>query len=416
MQQKWYEKGLADYHVQTYNNMKIGPVPETSVKLVVPKDVHREHLIHYSSTGSMKTKSSLQRLQYLDWVRGLGAVIMLQGHVFDSYLKPELRPGGAFTFSQFVGGMPPAMFLFLTGVTLAFLMDSCERKGMPARGRVAAALGRSRYLFGLAFAFRAFEWVAGFPVSTGADLLRVDILNCMGFSVAAVSVMALFRTAERARLCAVLGLAIAFLSPLISQIDWSGVPWMIRAYIIPDRRFFGFFPWGAYLTFGVAAGSAIRAIPAHAMERAMQWTALAAGAGIAACQYFAQAPYSIYTASDFWLNSPAQVLTKQSVTLLMLAFAFAWTQYIAKDGWSWVRQFGVTSLLVYWVHIELVYGRWLWFFKDSLTVAQTAVTAVLVILLLLAISTAKTYWVQVRAALVEMGWWFTPSPAPASGD
>ena len=43
----------------------------------------------------MKTKTSAYRLEYLDWVRGLGAVIMLQGHVFHSFLKPELRAGGA---------------------------------------------------------------------------------------------------------------------------------------------------------------------------------------------------------------------------------------------------------------------------------------------------------------------------------
>ena len=67
-------------------------------------------------------------------------------------------------------------------------------------------------------------------------------------------------------------------------------------------------------------------------------------------------PYSIYSKSEFWLNSPAQVLAKQGVTLLVLAFAFLWTRYGAKDGWSWVRQFGTTSLLVYWVHIEFVYG------------------------------------------------------------
>jgi len=370
----------------------------------------------------MKTKSSLHfrgkydRLQYLDWVRGIGALIMLQGHVFDSYLKPELRSGGAFTFSQFIGGMPPAMFLFLTGVTLAFLMDSSERKGIAPRERMTTALRRSGYLFGLAFAFRAFEWVAGLPVSTGADFLRVDILNCMGFSVAALSVMAIFRTAERARLSAVLGFAIAFLSPLISQIDWTAVPWMVRAYLVPDHRFFGFFPWGAYLAFGVAAGSAIRLIPADGMDRAMQWTAIAAGAAILICQYLAQAPYSIYAASDYWLNSPAQVLTKQSVTLLMLAFAFVWTQYIAKDGWSWVRQFGVTSLLVYWVHIELIYGRWMWFFKNNLTVAQTVVTAIGVILSMLAISAIKTYWVQVRAMLAEMGWPSTEKSERVSGD
>ena len=85
-----------------------------------------------------KGKTSSYRLEYLDWVRGLGAVIMLQGHVFHSFLRPELKTTGAYTLSQFVGGMPPALFLFLTGVTLAFLMDSTERKGMPpARARIA---------------------------------------------------------------------------------------------------------------------------------------------------------------------------------------------------------------------------------------------------------------------------------------
>ena len=77
----------------------------------------------------MQTKTSAYRLEYIDWVRGFGALIMLQGHVFDSFLRPDLRPGGAYVLSQFVGGMPPAIFLFLTGVTLSFLMDSSERKG-----------------------------------------------------------------------------------------------------------------------------------------------------------------------------------------------------------------------------------------------------------------------------------------------
>ena len=91
----------------------------------------------------MKTKTSADRLHYLDWLRGLGAVIMLQGHVFHSFMKPELRGGGPFMLSQFVGGMPPAIFLFLTGITLAFLMDSTERKGLLPGARLTAALGRA---------------------------------------------------------------------------------------------------------------------------------------------------------------------------------------------------------------------------------------------------------------------------------
>jgi uncharacterized membrane protein len=364
----------------------------------------------------MNTRISINRLQYLDWLRGLGAIVMLQGHVFHSFLKNDLREGGAYMTSQFVGGMPPAIFLFLTGVTLAFLMDTSERKGLTPRQRVWAAFRRSGYLFGLAFAFRIQLFIFGFPADW-KDIFRVDVLNCMGFSIAVLSVMALFRTVERVRLCATLGLAIAMVSPVVSQMNWSGVPWLIRNYLVPDYNYFGFFPWGAYLAFGIAAGSAIRAIPHESIDRAMQWAALLGGGMIFASQYAASIGYSIYSKSEFWLNSPAQVLTKQGVTLLLLACAFVWTRYAAKDGWSWVCQFGTTSLLVYWVHIELVYGKWLWFLKTNLTVAQTVVAAVFMILLMLTISLIRTNWDRVSLSLAEMGWtWFGPKPDRVPGD
>ncbi len=363
----------------------------------------------------MKTKTSVYRLQYLDWLRGIGAVIMLQGHVFDSFLKNDLRPGGAFVLSQFVGGMPPAIFLFLTGVTLAFLMDSTQRKGLSPVERVTTAFRRSGYLFFLAFAFRLQLWLFGWP-APWQDLLRVDILNCMGFAIALLSTMAFFRTAERVRLCAVLGFAIAFASPLVTQIDSSGWPGLLRNYIVPDPRFFSFFPWGAYLAFGMSAGSLIRVVPHESIERAMQWVAIIGGALIVACQYFASFPYSIYAKSEYWLNSPAQVLTKLGVTLLLLAFAYLWTRGDGQVGWSWVRQFGITSLLVYWVHIELVYGRWLWFFKTSLNVGQTVAVAAGVILLMLALSVVKTQRKRIGTILSDMGWWYGPKPGRVPGD
>src|SRR5271157_5035213 len=142
----------------------------------------------------MKSKSGGHRLEYLDWLRGIGATIMLHGHVWDSFLRDDLRNRGPYIFSQFLGGMPPAIFLFLTGVTLAFLMDSTERKGLTGLERVSTAFRRSGYLFLLAFAFRLQLWIFALP-QPWTDLLRVDILNCMGLAIAAMSVMALLRTA-----------------------------------------------------------------------------------------------------------------------------------------------------------------------------------------------------------------------------
>jgi hypothetical protein len=360
-------------------------------------------------------KISSHRLEYLDWVRGMGAIIMLQGHVFHSFLRPELKSSGAYTLSQFVGGMPPALFLFLTGITLGFLMDSVERKGLSPRMRVWESLLRSRYLFLLAFAFRLQLWIFGLP-APWQGLFKVDVLNCMGLSIALLAVMALFTTAERVRLCAVIGLAIAFLSPLVSEIDWSGVPLMLRDYMIPDRAAFGIFPWTAYLAFGVSAGSVIRLTPPEAMERCMQWAAILGGGLIAASQYLAGAGFTIYAHSDYWLNSPAQVLTKVGVLCVMLSAAFLWTRYGAGEGWSWVRQFGVTSLLVYWVHIELVYGKASWLLQGSLNVAQASVAAVLTILLMLAISTMKTHPAKWKAIWASVSGRGHPGPTAVTGE
>jgi hypothetical protein len=68
------------------------------------------------------------------------------------------------------------------------------------------------------------------------------------------------------------------------------------------------------------------------------------------------------------------------------------------------------------VHIELVYGRWLGYYKNGLTVPQTVVTALCIILLMLAISTLKSQRYRVRALLLEMGWWFEPKPERVPGD
>ena len=166
----------------------------------------------------------------------------------------------------------------------------------------------------------------------------------------------------------------------------------------------------------MSAGSIIRTIPRETTERCMQWAAISGGALILFCQYMAGSSFSIYSRSEFWLNSPVQILTKVGVLLLMVAFAFLWTRYGAGEGWSWVRQFGVTSLLVYWVHIELVYGHASFLWKDALTVPQTVCAAILIILFMLALSTMKTHRERWLNALAALGWAPSPRPDAAAGD
>ncbi|MGA2714567.1 MAG: heparan-alpha-glucosaminide N-acetyltransferase domain-containing protein [Bryobacteraceae bacterium] len=340
-----------------------------------------------------------QRLPYLDWARGLTAIVMLQGHVFQSFLRDDLREGGPYVMSQFAGGMPPAVFLVILGITFAFLMDSQEKKGFSAGARFLASIKRSGYLFAAAFAFRLQLWLFSFDKSPWTDIFRVDILNCMGLALLALSVMSVFRTAERIRLCAILGVAIAAASPLVSNINWSGVPEIVQNYLKPDHLFFGFFPWAAFVAFGMSIGSILRLLEPDDVAPAMQWFGWG-GLTLAFAAYaFSNMPPSIYTNSDFWLNSPALIFIKLGAVLILIAFAWVWNLRVAPANWSWVRQFGLTSLLVYWVHVELVYGRWFGSLKSHLTVGQTLVAIVLTIVLMLGLSLLRTNWASVKVYL-----------------
>lgn len=353
------------------------------------------------------------RLAFIDWTRGLAAVIMIQGHTFDSFTRADLRPKSAFMLSQFLGGMPPAIFLFLTGITFAFLMDSQERRGGTGWQRVVAALKRSRYLFLIAFLFRIQLYVFGYPTSPASELLKVDILNCMGLAMLLLAPMAVFTTKERIRLCTVLGLVIAGLAPVVSMTDSSSVPFLVHSYFFPSYNYFGFFPWASFLAFGMVAGSIIRIVKHEDLGRAMLWF-LAIGIGLALVAHeLGSLPYSIYQKSDFWLNSPTLIMIKLGVVLAMLALAWLWVNLAAPQRWSLFRQLGTTSLIVYWVHIELVYGRWFGIWKEALSVRQVLIFTALLLALMVAISIgqtrAKSTWAMLKSAAF-------PQPRRASGD
>jgi hypothetical protein len=140
------------------------------------------------------------------------------------------------------------------------------------------------------------------------------------------------------------------------------------------------------MAFGLACGSIIPILRAGSREnwsRVLQWAALCGFALIMLGLYCSQLPFSIYDNAQFWIDSPALIACKMGATLLMAAAAFLWTEYLHPTP-SFVRLLGMNSLAVYWIHIELVYGNALWFFKESLAPWQSAFAATGVIALMTA--------------------------------
>jgi len=333
-------------------------------------------------------------------MRGLAVLIMIQCHTFNAFARMDLRDSGAYVLSQFVGGMAAPLFLFMAGMTLAFQMESAARREASKSRRWLSALRRAGYILGIAYLFRITNWAASLPHADPAELTKVDILNCMGVGMAAVSVAALFDAKGRIRFAIGASLAIAVAAPLMTYLPWDGAPALLREYLVPGpgRGRFPFFPCASYVGFGLAAGAILKRTVPERLERLVQWSVLVAIVMVFGSQYFANIPYSLYPRSDFWLNSPALILIRVGICLLLLAASYLWTAFGAGSGWSWVECLGKNSLMVYWVHVMLVYGTLLKPIKRTLGIPVTALATLAVMALMVGLSAAWLWWKARRRA------------------
>jgi len=331
-------------------------------------------------------------------MRGLAILIMLQGHAVQSWMRDDLRGSDLFELSQMVGGLPAPLFLFLTGISLVILL---ERRASGTPGALwKLILGRSGYIFAVALLFRLQQWVFYWPRGSGEGLLKVDILNTLAVALALAGGVAVLAPRRSRILVAALGaVAVAMLTPLVWALPADLLPPFLMSYLrgAPDLASFPLFPWVSYTFTGVVVGAAIAGKRDRAeVDRVVQWLVLAALILIVAARFFDSLAYTYYRPYNYWLTSPNLVANRTAVVLLLFASSYGWTALSDPVRFSWVRQIGHTSLLIYWVHIELVYGRFLSVLQHRLGGMQ-AVAAVLSLTgLMLLLSVAKTRWATRR--------------------
>jgi uncharacterized membrane protein len=318
---------------------------------------------------------------------------MINTHAFSAWTVAEDRGTRLFGLARLFGGYPAPLFLFLAGISAALVAERERARGQDDGEVRRRGLRRALTVLGYAFLFRVGMLVSG-GFGRFADLLRVDVLNCIAVSLVLVA-LALGRPTPRGRLGATLGLAaaIALLTPLAWDTSWwRGWPAPIAGYFTGRVRdsLFPLFPWAAFTAFGAACGLLL----ARARTRGREGVTIAVLAAVGAASIpgalwaDAHVP-SVYPVYDFWHTSPSYVLLKCGVLVVLLALAFLLDLL---PGPSALRQLGQTSLLIYWVHLEIIYGRWIApGLRGNLSVEEAAAGVVVLALAMLALSIARTH-------------------------
>jgi len=214
---------------------------------------------------------------------------------------------------------------------------------------------------------------------------------------------------------------VALATPLLwTTLRPKWLPWPLESYINgvhiydkPQPWLFPLFPWSAFGFVGLALGFFLFSKSAKRKE-GITFLGIYA-IGLLACGVsilLDTAPARLYPIEiyDYWHTSPNFFLMRCGVLLVILFLAYAWCRWgLGQRGFSPMVQLGNTSLLMYWVHIEFVYGRFSILPKGQCSVLKATAGLLVIFLAMLGVSLLRTRWKK-RPAKALQG---RPEPAVA---
>jgi uncharacterized membrane protein len=338
-----------------------------------------------------------RRIDVVDWLRGAAVVLMFLAHGMDAWMLPAAKTGTAYALIRVASGIPARLFLLLVGVSAAIQFEAGLAKGIDTRAMRARLGKRGLQVLVLAYVFRLQEWLLSNFYGGWEALFRIDILNSIGACMLVVALVATPRNGRRQILPSLVlaGVFLGFGTVVGPAHFPAWLPRPLTSYLGGQRpmAWFSLFPWGAWALTGVALGHFwVRANrDSRTLGRCFLLTFLAGA--------FLTATVTIVRLIDpLILRYPTEVIRQMGPGIffhrmgligMLAGIGFLWCR--ALDGrFSVLRQFGRTSLLVYWVHIELCYGSMVYSLRGRFEIPTALLLVAALSLAMLVLSLAKT--------------------------
>jgi uncharacterized membrane protein len=326
------------------------------------------------------SSQSSDRRAYIDWARGIAVLLMIEAHTTDAWTRMAARTTTAFRNATILGGFAAPLFLWLAGLAVAFAASRAAAREGNRAAAVDATCRRGLEIFVLAFLFRLQAFIVS-PGSHPVTLFRVDILNVMGpaMIVAGLAWGCSGHTAVRVAIYGALATAVAMVTPIVRAAPLiDALPIWVQWYLRPsgEHTTFTLFPWAGFVFAGAAAG-ALLAASDRETERRLHSTLAAAGAAVIALGFYTSTRATLYRSASFWTSSPSWFAIRVGLLMVAAAGLYLFDRLLehqrVRGAMAPLQVLGRSSLFVYWIHVELVYGYATWIIHRRLPLWGTLV-------------------------------------------
>ena len=193
-------------------------------------------------------------------------------------------------------------------------------------------------------------------------LLKVDILNVMGPAMAGTALLwgGCRRNRDRIIMFGLVTIGVSLLTPPMRTFEWvrmlpDPIEWYLRP--VAGRTNFTLFPWAGFVTAGALIGVSISGARGATAERRLMMTLAAGGLATAIAGYWTSYLPRLFEGASFWTSSPTFFVLRCGLLTAAVPAAWLWSSRLTRRGsWRPLEIFGRSSLFVYWIHVEMVYG------------------------------------------------------------
>lgn len=292
--------------------------------------------------------------------------MMVQGHTIHAVLADDFRTGESIFFNiwHFMRGFTAPIFMFTAGTVFTFLL--CKQGGrLIENPRVRIGLKRILSLFIIGYVLRypshrVFE-IFHFTDEQWARFLAVDALHLIASGLFLIILLKFLSERFNISLSLLtIGVTVAvfFMNILIQNTQWNDfIPLFFSQYLSSaDGSQFPLFPWIGFMTAGAYFGSMLAHNKIDYSNPNVIKTIFSFGILLLMSSYLFSSIESIFTP----LNNSIALLTGLSffrlgVVIIMLSIIMMLSRRIGSIPFI-IRALGKHSLVIYVVHLILVYG------------------------------------------------------------
>jgi uncharacterized membrane protein len=348
------------------------------------------------------------RYTFIDLLRGWAIILMIEPHVFNTFLLPELKQTGWFSVVSFINGLIAPAFLFVSGfvfeISSGSKLDDMRKLKLPFWKKLWRLVSIILIGYALHLPFRSLSKIIN--KSTPEQLqsfYSVDVLQCIGVGLLILFLLRLIIRSDKIYHYTLIGLTIVVtaVSPIFWRTEFTNYlhPVFANYFNRLGGSLFPVFPWINFILVGaIFAKYFLDAASNGKEEKFIKATTFTGIVMLFSGHLF----YSGLFPGSLTSILPNPVFFLERLGYVLFFAALCW--YFNK--WRNVRKSFVldasrASLLIYWLHLVIIYSV-IWKNNSLASLIGSTLNVwesifVTIVLMVLMILTAKLWsWTKIK--------------------